>query len=143
LGIFAANLLKMGKLKVPNTYVIIFFVLLLCVVSTWFVPGAVPQTWQLFSALYEGFSQQAGIIAFVLIIGGAFWVVNTTKAVDTGIMKFIDKAKRLERFPLMQKIGVGNVVIVLVMLLFGVLAVVMVLAFMSYKKWKIVLCDEA
>ena len=104
-------------MKVPNTYVIIFSVLLLCAVATWFIPGGVPQTWQVFSALYEGFSQQAGIIAFVLIIGGAFWVVNTTKAVDTGIMKFIDKAKRLERFPLMQKIGVGNVVIVLVMFL--------------------------
>ena len=111
-------------MKVPNTYVIIFSVLLLCAVATWFIPGGVPQTWQVFSALYEGFSQQAGIIAFVLIIGGAFWVVNTTKAVDTGIMKFIDKAKRLERFPLMQKIGVGNVVIVLVMLLFGVFGAV-------------------
>jgi hypothetical protein len=40
--------------------------------STWFVPGGNPQTWQVFSALYEGFSQQAGIIAFVLVIGGAF-----------------------------------------------------------------------
>ena len=111
-------------MRVPNTYVIIFSVLLLCAVATWFIPGGVPQTWQVFSALYEGFSQQAGIIAFVLIIGGAFWVVNTTKAVDTGIMKFISQAKRLERFPLMQKIGVGNVVIVLVMLLFGLFGAV-------------------
>lgn len=111
-------------MRVPNTYVIIFSVLLLCAAATWFIPGGVPQTWQVFSALYEGFSQQAGIIAFVLIIGGAFWVVNTTKAVDTGIMKFISKAQRLERFPLMQKIGVGNVVIVLVMLLFGLFGAV-------------------
>ena len=37
------------KLKVPNTYVIIFFILLLCAVSTWFVPGGKPQTWQVFS----------------------------------------------------------------------------------------------
>ena len=111
-------------MRVPNTYVIIFSVLLLCAAATWFIPGGVPQTWQVLSALYEGFSQQAGIIAFVLIIGGAFWVVNTTKAVDTGIMKFISKAQRLERFPLMQKIGVGNVVIVLVMLLFGLFGAV-------------------
>lgn len=60
--------------------------------------GGEPQTWQVFSALYEGFSRQAGIIAFVLIIGGAFWVINSTKAVDEGIMKFIDKARSLERF---------------------------------------------
>ena len=109
----------MAKLKVPNTYVIIFAVLLVCAVATWLVPGGEPQTWQVFSALYEGFSQQAGIIAFVLIIGGAFWVVNSTKAVDEGIMKFISKVQNLERYSLVRKLGVGNIVITLVMLLFG------------------------
>ena len=98
----------MGRLRVPNTYVIIFTVLLVCAVSTWFVPGGNPQTWQVFSALYEGFSQQAGIIAFVLVIGGAFWVVNSTKAVDEGIMKFISKVQGLERFSLIRKLGVGT-----------------------------------
>ena len=111
-------------MKTPNTYVIIFSVLLLCAVATWFIPGGVPQTWQVFSALFEGFSQQAGIIAFVLIIGGAFWVVNSTKAVDAGITRFIAKASTLERFPLVRKLGIGNIVIVLVMLLFGVFGAV-------------------
>ena len=111
-------------MKVPNTYVIIFTVLLLCAVATWLVPGGQPQTWQIFSALYEGFSQQAGIIAFVLIIGGAFWVVNSTKAVDDGIMKFIGKIQQLERFSLVRKLGVGNIVITLVMLLFGLFGAV-------------------
>ena len=114
----------MGKFRVPNTYVIIFSVLVLCDVASWFVPGAVPQTWQVFSALYEGFSQQAGIIAFVLIIGGAFWIVNSTKAVDAGIMKFIAATSRLERFTLMRKLGAGNIVIVLIMLLFGLFGAV-------------------
>lgn len=111
-------------MKVPNTYVIVFSVLLLCAVATWFIPGGVPQTWQVFSALFEGFSQQAGIIAFVLIIGGAFWIVNSTKAVDAGITRFISKASSLERFPLVRRLGVGNIVIVLVMLLFGVFGAV-------------------
>ena len=111
-------------MKVPNTYVIKFTVLLLCAVATWLVPGGQPQTWQIFSALYEGFSQQAGIIAFVLIIGGAFWVVNSTKAVDDGIMKFIGKIQQLERFSLVRKLGVGNIVITLVMLLFGLFGAV-------------------
>ena len=111
-------------MRVPNTYVIIFSVLLLCAVATWFIPGGVPQTWQVFSALFEGFSQQAGIIAFVLIIGGAFWVVNSTKAVDAGITRFIAKASTLERFTLIRKLGIGNIVIVLVMLLFGVFGAV-------------------
>ena len=114
----------MGRLKVPNTYVIIFTVLLVCAVATWLVPGGEPQTWQVFSALYEGFSQQAGIIAFVLIIGGAFWVVNSTKAVDEGIMKFISKVQNLERFSLVRRLGVGNIVITLVMLLFGLFGAV-------------------
>lgn len=114
----------MGKFKVPNTYVIIFTVLLVCAVSTWLVPGGEPQTWQVFSALYEGFSQQAGIIAFVLIIGGAFWVVNSTKAVDDGIMKFISKVQALERYRLIRTLGVGNIVITLVMLLFGLFGAV-------------------
>ena len=114
----------MGKLRVPNTYVIIFVVIVLSAVSTWLVPGGIPQTWQILSALYEGFSQQAGIIAFVLIIGGAFWVVNSTKSVDEGIYKFIGKVKCLERFPLIQKVGAGNIVIILVMLLFGLFGAV-------------------
>ena len=114
----------MGKFKVPNTYVIIFTVLLVCAVATWFVPGGEPQTWQVFSAMYEGFSQQAGIIAFVLIIGGAFWVVNSTKAVDNGIMKFIGRIRHLERYGLIRKLGVGNIVITLVMLLFGLFGAV-------------------
>lgn len=112
------------KLKVPNTYVIIFFVILLCAVATWLVPGGKPQTWQVFSALYEGFSQQAGIIAFVLVVGGAFWVVNSTKAVDDGIFRFIRKARELERYALVRKAGVGNIVIIAVMLLFGLFGAV-------------------
>jgi len=112
------------KLKVPNTYVIIFFVILLCAVATWLVPGGKPQTWQIFSALYEGFSQQAGIIAFVLVVGGAFWVVNSTKAVDDGIFRFIRKARELERYALVRKAGVGNIVIIAVMLLFGLFGAV-------------------
>lgn len=112
------------KLKVPNTYVIIFGVLILCAVSTWLVPGGKPQTWQVLSALYEGFSKQAGIIAFVLIIGGAFWLINSTKAVDDGIMRFIRFVQRLERYQMVRRLGVGNIVIVLVMLLFGLFGAV-------------------
>ncbi len=114
----------MKKFKVPDTYVIIFAVIAICAISTWFVPGGNPQTWQVFSALYEGFSQQAGIIAFVLIIGGAFWVVNSTKALDEGIMAFISEVRTLERFSIIRRLGVGNIVIVLIMLLFGLFGAV-------------------
>ena len=42
----------MSGFKTPNTFVIIFFVMIVCVVATWLVPGAEPQSWQLFSALF-------------------------------------------------------------------------------------------
>lgn len=109
----------MGRLKVPNTYVIIFAALFICCVATWLVPGAEPQTWQLFSAMFDGFSRQADIIAFVLIIGGAFWVLNSTKAMDEGITKFIISIRKLERFAIVRKLGSGNIIITLVMLMFG------------------------
>lgn len=94
------------KRKIPNTYVIIAAVILLCAVATWIVPGgqyvraddgtltyeavdAVPQTWQVFSAVYHGFVKQAGIIVFILVVGGAFWLLNATGAVEAGIRRFI------------------------------------------------------
>lgn len=51
-------------------------------------------------------------------------MVNSTKAVDAGITRFIAKAGTLERFSLIRKLGIGNIVIVLVMLLFGVFGAV-------------------
>ena len=47
-----------------------------------------PQTWQVFSSLLEGFERQAGIIAFLLIMGGAFQIMNSSRAIDTGIFSF-------------------------------------------------------
>ena len=43
---------------------------------------AEPQTWQIFSAFYKGFVKQGNIIVFILIIGGAFWIMNKSKAID-------------------------------------------------------------
>ena len=96
----------MRKLRVPNTYVLISVIIALCAVLTWFVPGgqyvkaedgtlsyeavdAVPQTWQVLSAVYHGFVKQAGIIVFILVVGGAFWLLNATGAVEVGIQRFI------------------------------------------------------
>ena len=96
----------MRKLKAPNTYVIIAAIILLCAVMTWFIPGgqyvkaedgslsyesvdSVPQTWQIFTAVYHGFVKQAGIIIFILVVGGAFWLLNATGAVEAGIKRFI------------------------------------------------------
>ncbi len=96
------------KLKAPNTYVIIAAIILVCAVMTWFIPGgqyvkaddgslsyesveSIPQTWQIFTAIYHGFIKQAGIIIFILVVGGAFWLLNATGAVEAGIKRFISK----------------------------------------------------
>ena len=86
----------MRKPKLPNTYVIIAIILAICAVATWFVPGGEPQTWQLFSAVYHGFVKQAGIIIFILVVGGAFWLLNATGAVAAGISRFIARIGRYD-----------------------------------------------
>ena len=103
--------------KFPNTYVIIAALIVLCAVLTWFVPGgtyvtgedgtltyerveAAPQTWQVFSAVYHGFVKQAGIIIFILVVGGAFWLLNATGAVTAGISRFIARVGRRDKWVL-------------------------------------------
>lgn len=128
------------KFEFPNTYIIVFAVILIAAVATWFVPGgefveeggemvyheieSVPQTWQVASALYKGFELQAGIIIFILIIGGVFWIVNSVKAVDVGIYSFLNMTGRLEKSPFFRKIGVNNIVLILIMLLFSLFGAV-------------------
>ena len=104
----------MRKFKVPNTYVIIAAIIVVCAVLTWFVPGgqyvkaedgtltyetvdSVPQTWQVLSAVYHGFVKQAGIIVFILVVGGAFWLLNATGAVSAGISRFIARVGRYDK----------------------------------------------
>ncbi|MBQ6287129.1 MAG: YfcC family protein [Bacteroidales bacterium] len=103
--------------RFPNTYVIISMIIALCALATFFVPageyvtaadGSVsfhvlprsPQSWQVFSALYNGFVKQAGIIVFILIVGGAFWILNSTGAVTYGINRFIKAAGKYDRLVL-------------------------------------------
>lgn len=107
----------MRKFRMPNTYVIIAAIIALCAVATWFVPGgqyvtgedgtlsyeqvdAVPQTLQVFTAIYHGFVKQAGIIVFILVVGGAFWLLNATGAVSAGIGRFIGKIGKKDKIVL-------------------------------------------
>ncbi len=125
-------------LKIPHTYVIIFFLIVLSSVITFIVPPGEynketlefgyttgnPQSWQILTAFYKGFSKQAGIIVFILVIGASFWVVNSCKAIDAGIFSFLSFSKKLEKKVFLQKIGVNNLIITLIMLLFSVFGAV-------------------
>lgn len=142
------------KRKVPHTYVIVFFIILLAAALTWLIPPgkyieeeivtdkgtttamqfyfktdmpaamqqqfrSEPQTWQVFSALFKGFVKQSNIIIFILMIGGAFWIMNQSKAIDVGIYAFLRFTRKIGHNRLIRAIGVDNLVIVLVMLLFS------------------------
>ncbi len=132
--------------KIPHTYVIIFWVIIIAAVFTWFIPGGEyaretklvngvertvidkdsfqyidsnAQTWQVFSALFTGFVRQAGIIVLILMIGGGFWIMNASKSIDVGIFDFLKFTKRLEHMKFFKAVGVNNIIIILVMILFS------------------------
>jgi uncharacterized ion transporter superfamily protein YfcC len=136
------------KMKFPHTYVIIFTLIIIAAALTWFFPGgdytettkvidgkevkemvfhyteSQPQTWQVFSALFKGFVRQSGIIVFILMIGGAFWIMNSSRAIDVGILSFLKFTRGIEKNRFIRSIGVDNVVITLVMLIFSIFGAV-------------------
>ena len=128
--------------KIPHTFTIVFGLIVLAAILTWVVPAgeytrvveggrevvlndsfhrvdAAPQTWQIFSALFNGFVDKADIIVFILMVGGAFWILNNSHAIDVGVMAFLRRVQRLSRYKLIAKLGVNNIIITLVMLLFS------------------------
>ena len=136
----------MAQKKVPHTFVIVFFIIVIAAMMTWFIkPGfyvkensqmsfyyqenlpqdikdnyhSEPQTWQIFSALFKGFEKQSSIIVFILIIGGAFWIMNKSHAIDMGIFSFLRFTKKLENYKIFKFLGVDNIIIVLIMLMFS------------------------
>jgi uncharacterized ion transporter superfamily protein YfcC len=134
------------KFTIPNNLVIVFSIIIIAAVLTWIIPGgkydrhtvsvngversviinnsfhyveSQPQTWQIFSAFYKGFINMSHIIVFILMIGGAFWIMNETKAIDVGIFSFLGFTQRMERYTLVKGIGVNNIIITLIMILFS------------------------
>lgn len=128
--------------KIPHTFTIVFALIVLAAVLTWVVPAgeytrvveggrevvvndsfhrvdAAPQTWQIFSALFNGFVDKADIIIFILMVGGAFWILNNSHAIDVGVMAFLRKVRQLGRYKFIRKLGVDNIIITMVMLLFS------------------------
>lgn len=132
--------------KIPHTYVIIFSLILICAALTWVIPSGEfqrkavdvggtqrelivsgsytrvdqqPQTWQVFSAFYKGFVRSPKIIVFILILGGAFWILNESRAIDAGVVSFLRRSQALEKFRLIRKIGLHNIIITSIMLLFS------------------------
>ena len=132
--------------KIPNTFTIVFAIIVVCAVLTWIVPGGQfdrqtvsvdghdrnivvpdsyhkveqsPQTWQVFTAFFKGFERTSSIIVFILMIGGAFWIMNQTDAINRGIGFFLNDMQRLQKNRILGKIGVNNILIIAIMLMFS------------------------
>ncbi|MCU0458841.1 MAG: AbgT family transporter [Bacteroidales bacterium] len=132
--------------KIPHTYVIVFSIIVLCAILTWIVPGGSfaretvnvngidrsvvvpgsfhytdknPQTWQVFSALFDGFVDKADIIVFILIIGGAFWIMNESKAIDVAIGSVLRFTARIGNRGLIKAIGADNLIFLVIMTMFS------------------------
>ncbi|MBR1793362.1 MAG: YfcC family protein [Bacteroidales bacterium] len=142
--------------RIPHTFTIVFALILIAAVTTWFVSGgefvrqtvsvinadgsissrevvqgdsfhyvpSQPQTWQIFSSLFNGFCDKADIIIFILMVGGAFWILNNSHAIDIGVMAFLRRVQRLNRYRFIRRIGPDNIIIILVMLMFSVFGAV-------------------
>lgn len=132
--------------RFPHTYVIVFSILLVVAILTWIIPGGEfmrktvlvqgyerqvidansfkyvernPQLWQIFSSFYQGFVNQAGIIVFILIIGGTFWIINKTKAIDTGIQVLVRKLNQVNGNKFFNFVGTDNIILMSIMLIFS------------------------
>lgn len=104
---------KKYKFKVPNTYLLIFLILVFIAILTWIIPGGQyeriikdgrevvvqnsfkyvnnnPQGFfAIFIAPLKGFVEAALIIGFILIVGGAFNVLAKTDAINSFINKLV------------------------------------------------------
>lgn len=112
------------KLKLPDSYVLIFCLIVLCGVASYFVPSGtyerqtdsvtgiiqvipgsyhvIKQTsvsiFQIFKAIPEGMVEVADIIIFILIAGGSFGIIQATGVVNSLMSTIAKKYFGKEKF---------------------------------------------
>lgn len=108
------------KVKIPHTFTIIFTLIVIMAGLTWIIPSGqfdraevdgrsvvVPGTYQsvesnpqgisdVFQAPINGFIDAAEVVGFVILVGGAFGIVNKTGAIEAGIGHTVGKMKGLQ-----------------------------------------------
>ncbi len=133
--------------KIPHTFVIVFIIIVFAAILTWIIPSGeyvrekvvtdngierelinpdsfhyiekTPQTWQIFTSIFGGFSRQAEIILFILMVGGAFWILNVTKAINVGILSILNLIKKAEKIKFFKRIGVNSLLMIVIMTMFS------------------------
>jgi uncharacterized ion transporter superfamily protein YfcC len=108
----------MEKKKIPHTLIIVSLILVLFLILTWIIPAGefarreyngrlvvVPGTYHhtapspqglmaLLTAPIRGMISASQIIAFVLLIGGAFGILNKTGAINAGLSSILEATKK-------------------------------------------------
>lgn len=108
------------KLKVPHTLVLLFFMMVLALISTYFLPQGKFDTvkdenghtvvipgsyhhiegehrlmpWHLLTVIPRAFAETQGIIFFVFIIGGALAVIRASGVIDVFLGRLIRRYKK-------------------------------------------------
>ncbi len=111
------------RFRVPHTYVLLFLVVVLIAVLTYFIPAGEfdraedPATgrifvvadsyhavdnspagfFDIFTAIPKGMEKSGYIIFFVLLIGGSFGILQSTGAIDAGIGHIVKRMKGKEK----------------------------------------------
>lgn len=112
--------LRKKKFTMPHTLTIIFLLIVVMAVLTWIVPSGsferediegrmvvVAGTYEkvesnpqgiidVFTAPISGFIDAAEVVGFVLIVGGAFGIVNKTGAIEAIIAHTVNKMKKFQ-----------------------------------------------
>ena len=112
------NNLRKKKFTMPQTLTIIFLLIIVMAVLTWIIPSGsfervdiegravvVAGTYEkvssnpqgvteVFTAPINGFIDAAEVVGFVLIVGGAFGIVNKTGAIEAIIAHTVNKMKK-------------------------------------------------
>jgi uncharacterized ion transporter superfamily protein YfcC len=125
----------MEKKKIPHTLIIVSIILILFLILTWIIPAGqfdrhdyngrqvvVPGTYHhmesrpqglmaLLTAPIKGMISASQIIAFVLLIGGAFGILNKTGAINAGLSSILEATRK--------KPSVKKFVIPIIMFLFS------------------------
>ncbi|NYB72711.1 putative basic amino acid antiporter YfcC [Sedimentibacter hydroxybenzoicus DSM 7310] len=114
---------KKKRFRIPHTYALLFFVIVLVAVLTYVIPAGefdravdpetdrifvVPDTYHsvesnplsffdVFKAIPKGMENSGYIIFFVLMIGGSFGILQSTGAIDSGIVEVVKRMKGKEK----------------------------------------------
>ncbi|MED1144382.1 C4-dicarboxylate ABC transporter permease [Bacillus paralicheniformis] len=106
------------KLHFPHTYALIFFIIILAALASYFIPsgeferveedgrtvivqGSYTQTdagpvgfFEMFKAIPEGMIQSADIIFYIFLIGGAFGIIHQTGMIRAGVHVLVQRLKK-------------------------------------------------